>query len=281
MWNRSELKQRAKNIFMGNYWPTVGYILVASLIMGAGNGVNFLIPALGGIVGTLLVVNPMTVAINRFLLNNREGNADFDNLGWPYKNNFGNIVLTMFLSHLFIALWSMLLVVPGIVKAYEYRMIPFFLADDPTVDNTEAFRRSKEMMTGNKWKAFVLDLSFIGWFLLTGLTFGILAIFWTNPYYLQTCTELYVALKQENGMPMSYEQATSNANPVVEPTVDTTATEASAQEKTGAQDTAGQTTQAAPAQETPAYEEPSAFDNIEGESYNFDTNFGNDGSTGV
>ena len=85
---------------------------------------------------------------------------------------------------------------PGIIKAYEYRMIPYILAENPDIDTKEAFARSKEMMTGNKWDAFVLDLSFLGWILLSVCTCGILAIFWVNPYMYMTDAELYVALKE-------------------------------------------------------------------------------------
>ena len=89
----------------------------------------------------------------------------------------------------------MLFLVPGIIKSYEYRMIPYILADNPTISYEEAFALSKKMMTGNKWDAFVLDLSFIGWRILGGLTCGILSLFYVNPYQYQTNAALYEALK--------------------------------------------------------------------------------------
>ena len=63
-------------------------------------------------------------------------------------------------------------------------MIPYLLAEYPEMSMEEAFSRSREMMYGEKWNAFVLDLSFIPWFLLSGLTFGIVGIFYVNPYVM-------------------------------------------------------------------------------------------------
>jgi uncharacterized membrane protein len=86
-------------------------------------------------------------------------------------------------------------VIPGIVKAYEYRMIAYLMAENPNLGKEEAFAISKRMMYGNKWKAFVFDLSFIGWFILGALTGGIVAVFYVYPYYLQAAAMLYDAIK--------------------------------------------------------------------------------------
>ena len=111
----------------------------------------------------------------------------------------------MFRRDISIALWSMLFVIPGIVKSYEYRMIPYLLAEHPEMTWKDAFAESKEMMTGNKWKAFVLDLSFIGWQLLSILTLGLLSVFYVNPYKFSTNAALYEAIKY--GTPTDYEVA--------------------------------------------------------------------------
>lgn len=101
----------------------------------------------------------------------------------------------MFFRTLFTFLWSLLFIIPGIVKSYEYMMIPFILADEPTISRKEAFARSKAMMLGNKWNAFVLDLSFLGWLILACFTLGILNIFFVNPYMYLSHAELYHSLK--------------------------------------------------------------------------------------
>ena len=90
---------------------------------------------------------------------------------------------------------SLLCIIPGIVKGYEYRMIPYLLADHPEMTKDEAFAASKEMMMGQKWNAFVLDLSFIGWDILSSMTFGILDIFYVMPYKMSTNAALYEAIK--------------------------------------------------------------------------------------
>ena len=101
----------------------------------------------------------------------------------------------MFIRDIFIVLWSLLLIVPGIVKSYEYMMIPYLLAEDPSMSREEAFAKSKAMMDGNKWNAFVLDLSFIGWLILGCITLNLVNIFYVNPYMYLTRAELYRTLR--------------------------------------------------------------------------------------
>ena len=103
----------------------------------------------------------------------------------------------MFLQNLFLGLWTLLFIIPGIVKAYSYRMVPYILADNPEMSSTDIITKSREMMNGHKWDAFVLDLSFLGWLILTALTGGILGIFYVYPYIFETNAELYLALKND------------------------------------------------------------------------------------
>ena len=98
---------------------------------------------------------------------------------------------------LFQFLWSLLFVIPGIIKAYEYRMIPYILSENPEISRERVFEISKKMMMGNKWNTFVLDLSFLGWEILSGLTIGILGIFYVNPYVQSTNAELYAYLRED------------------------------------------------------------------------------------
>ena len=103
--------------------------------------------------------------------------------------------MTMFLKTIYLALWSLLFIVPGVIKGYEYAMVPYLLLDHPEMSRQEIFAESKRMMMGNKWDAFVLDLSFIGWNLLGACTFGILTILYVNPYQYYTEAELYHVLR--------------------------------------------------------------------------------------
>ena len=106
-----------------------------------------------------------------------------------------NIVKITFLMSFKIFLWSLLFIIPGIIKSYEYRLIPLILTDDPTISSADAFRRTKEMMTGNKWHTFLLDLSFFGWILLAICTCGIVGILYVFPYIYCTEAELYLTLR--------------------------------------------------------------------------------------
>ena len=124
-----------------------------------------------------------------------EETTDIKEVLFSFKNGYGHIGGILFIRDIFIALWSSLLIVPGIVKSYEYMMIPYLLAEDPSMSREEAFAKSKAMMDGNKWNAFVLDLSFIGWNLLGACTFGILTFLYVNPYQYYTEAELYHVLR--------------------------------------------------------------------------------------
>ena len=230
MWNRKELKSNAKGTLKRNYWKAVVASVVLGIVAGvfssnASNasdavqkaqleqtfgsmGPDVLLVAIGmilaaclvsGIISILIsafVTNPLGIGAQKLLINCKDDSAQMENLLFGFKNSYLNVVKVMFLKGLFTALWSLLLVVPGIIKAYEYRMIPYLLADNPDMDRKEAFARSKEMMMGNKWNAFVLDLSFIGWHLLGGITLGIVEIFYVLPYNYLTDAELYHALNK-------------------------------------------------------------------------------------
>lgn len=106
-------------------------------------------------------------------------------------------------KEIFSFLWW-LTIVGGIIKHYEYSMIPYILAENPSVTAKEAFALSKQMMKGQKWRAFTLDLSFVGWRILGLLTVGLLNIFYVNAYYTGTKTEYYMDLRADavlNGKP--------------------------------------------------------------------------------
>ena len=94
---------------------------------------------------------------------------------------FGQAFLQRFLRILYTSLWSLLFIIPGIVKSYAYAMTPFIMAENPEMTASEAITASKEMMDGHKGELFTLDLTFIGWELLCLLTLNI-GHLWLNPY---------------------------------------------------------------------------------------------------
>lgn len=139
--------------------------------------------------------NPLVVGGARFYLHNIHSQGVLDDLAFAFRNMFSNVVKVMLFRDIYIFLWSLLLIVPGILKSYSWRLVPYLLADNPELDTREALDLSAEMMQGERWNAFVLDISFILWDIASALTFGILGILWVNPYEDATNAELYTALK--------------------------------------------------------------------------------------
>jgi uncharacterized membrane protein len=238
MWNRIDLKMRAKAAFQRNYWNSVavgvllllavslttGYLsrLVSNFVynvtyhnvmyqygyrlgysgygraFGASQIYSSALLLLGLSLGVLLVqifvLNVLQVGLRQFFLVNQTQQAQVGLMGAPFRNgHYLNQVKVMFARNLFTFLWALLFIIPGIIKSYEYRMIPYILAENPGMDRREAFLISKQMMMGRKGAAFMLDLSFIGWMLLGGLTLGILNIFYVNPYVFAADAEMYAA----------------------------------------------------------------------------------------
>ena len=143
----------------------------------------------------IFVLNPLEAGCRNFLLRNATGESNLGDIGFGFTPDYWRNVKTLFLRDLFRFLWGLLLIVPGIIKRYSYRMAPYILADRPELSGTEVLTLSRQMMDGHKWKTFVLDLSFLGWNILSALTFGLLGVFYVNPYRQCTNAELYRELK--------------------------------------------------------------------------------------
>lgn len=240
MWTIPELKTKGKKAFKINYWNCVVVAFLAFLLDGGFSGVtsyrdlanresdmgnssvfggfntpetlallSFLIIAIiiAAIIGFVLrafLINPLLLGCNKFFIENRSNSAAKTNIiRFGFKSNYGNVVKVMIIKDIFVFLWTLLLIVPGIIKSYEYRLAPYLLAENPDIDWKEALDRSKMMMNGQKWNSFLLDLSFIGWILLTVVTVGIVGIFYAYPYILATDVELYFAISRGNFENMS------------------------------------------------------------------------------
>lgn len=158
-----------------------------------------LIAAGGEIAFTLLVTNLLTVGGKRFFLESRlDPQTRIGRITFLFRRGrFWNGAKVMFFRSLFTGLWY-LTIVGGVIKYYEYLMIPYILAENPQIDRKEAFLISKKMMKGQKWRTFVLDFSFLGWELLSAVTFGLVSIFFTNGYKGATMAELYMALRNNS-----------------------------------------------------------------------------------
>ena len=156
--------------------------------------VVFLIIVAIAILIDAFLFNPLEVGIRRFFFMNMRGPAEIKEVAYGYDHKYLKNVKIIFLRDLCLFLWTLLLIFPGIIKSYSYRMVPYILADQPELTRKEIFTLSKKLMHGNKWKAFVLDLSFIGWYILSVLTLGILHVFFVAPYKNMTDAALYEKL---------------------------------------------------------------------------------------
>ena len=177
-------------IYSGNLF-NVG--MITGLLAGIATVVILIV-----LVAKVFVGNLLKMGGYRFFILNQTAQPGIGTLLDGFRSgHYVNIVLTMFLRDLFTALWSLLLVVPGIVKHYEYLMVPYIIAENPAMDYKEAFQISKQMMDGEKMEAFIMDLSFLGWYLLSAVTCGLLAIFYVNPYVQASFAEMYTFNKQK------------------------------------------------------------------------------------
>ena len=174
-----------------------GNLFNAGMITGLLTGIATVV-ILIVLVAKVFVGNLLKMGGYRFFILNQTAQPGIGTLLDGFRSgHYVNIVLAMFLRDLFTALWSLLLVVPGIVKHYEYLMVPYIIAENPAMDYKEAFQISKQMMDGEKMEAFIMDLSFLGWYLLSAVTCGLLAIFYVNPYVQASFAEMYTFNKQK------------------------------------------------------------------------------------
>lgn len=236
MWNRSELKTRAKSVLKGHYWPAFFAAFVLTVATGfsgggSGNTISIMVedgsisPEMGialsaiaivmaivGLAVAVLVANPLSVGVRRYFTSACCGYYDLGNLGFGFRHNYGNTVKTMLIADLKIVLWGLLFIIPGVVKAYAYSMVPYILADNPNMDRKRALQLSSRMTKGYKGELFVLDLSFIGWYLLGCLACGIGVLF-VDPYKHSTSAEAYMLLRHnalQNGLVTMEELCLSN-----------------------------------------------------------------------
>lgn len=227
MWSIAELKSRGKQAFRANYWQSVAVSFVMAIFAGgtasaASNrvqsttsevtvegagvspeqaafiaavvlGVVFTVGIVGSIVHALLA-NPIEVGGRRFFEKNANDPTTQFNTVFEGFQDYGRVLVTMLIRDVFILLWTLLLIIPGAMKAYSYRLVPYLVKDRPELSPMEVLAESEALMRGNRWQAFVMDLSFLGWLLLGVVTLNLGNIFWTNPYMNATDAALYQEL---------------------------------------------------------------------------------------
>ena len=227
MWNRIDLKISGKACFKSKYWLYVAVSVLLTIALGGRifNGVfnvdsldahesfyydynrfrllGFIIPTIVGSLGILsiafkiLVANPYEVGACRFFAESRiNASTDFTAVKAGFSKRYGNIILTQFLKNLYIALLSLLFVIPGIVRALGYFAVPYILAENPELDHNRALSLSRQMTMGFKGSIFGTMFSFIGWYILSGITAGIVGVFYVFPYVNATRAEMYAFLRE-------------------------------------------------------------------------------------
>ena len=224
MRTRQEIKAIGKSRFKANYWTCVLAVLLIGLALAALSALSagqtytqeiqsaidgsepetvnatFSLRTGIGALASLLLAGPLTVGLNYFHVMNILGRDEEVLVTTPFRAAFTNYPRKLggaLWMELFVFLWSLLLIIPGIIKTFSYAMTPYILADCPNVKAKDALKLSMRIMKGHKWELFVFDLSFIGWYLLSILTVGILNIFFTDPYRYNSLATYYLEVREE------------------------------------------------------------------------------------
>ena len=191
----SEYRNSAWEQLSGKWEPALVLTLVFLVLSFIASTIDNLFLSTGII--SMLLLAPIQYSYNiQMLENTRSGNALEAKALFAAYNDYTRITGTYLLEVLYIFLWSLLLVIPGIIKAISYSQVNFILHDEPSLAYDKAIERSMAMMDGHKWDYFCLLLSFIGWHLLGIITFGI-GYLWVIPYEAKACALFYEDLKKE------------------------------------------------------------------------------------
>ena len=220
MRTRQEIKLIGKEQFKANYWTcvlatlliTIALSVLSSIAYGpqyteavnaAAEGrdpqIRVTVTANVLTIAEIILAGPLCIGLNAFFVRNLMGMRDDLNVGTPFIEafqGFGRKLGGYLWMNLFIFLWGLLCIIPGIIKTYSYAMSPYILADCPNVRATDALTLSKRIMAGHKWELFVFSLSFIGWYLLDILTLGLLGLFYVDPYKYSALACYYLEVRE-------------------------------------------------------------------------------------
>ncbi len=228
MWSISELKKEARAVLKQCYLTALAVTLITSVLGNSGKiggAIADRLPKLGGRIGglavaaeldpfalisvlaavlssalflstlMLLVSAPIKVGECRYFLEGTQYRFDMKNILHGFTcGKYLNVLLTLLLQEVFLTLWTMLFIIPGIIKGYAYSMVPYILAENPNLSPRQVIDISNRMTKGYKFQIFVLGLSFIGWYLLGALAFGIGTVF-VVPYERATMAQMYLAVR--------------------------------------------------------------------------------------
>ena len=222
----SDFRLSARNALSGKWWEALAAGLIASLLgaVSSSGGFSISLPTGGGTSEptepTPDVIDPEVIALifgilgvalligivvgfaffvlgsivspgyAKFNLNLVDGEKAEIGTLFKYFTHWKKVVIANLLRAVFVFLWSLLFLIPGIIASYNYAMVPYILAEDPTIEPKAALEKSKTMMYGNRWRFFCLEISFIGWAFLAVLTCGIGGL-WLTPYQQASFADFY------------------------------------------------------------------------------------------
>ncbi len=191
---RKDAREILGHKIFGDKWLYVLLVLLlSSAIIGGAASITI------GIVGVILA-GPLgygVVTVLLRLVRHQDEKADFNHLFDGFKEKFGETVIVSVLTYVYILLWSLLFVIPGIVKSYSYAAT-MYLVKEKGLEGNDAITESRKLMDGNKFRLFCLDLSFIGWYIVGALCLGV-GVLWVDAYHGVARAEFFDELLDTNG----------------------------------------------------------------------------------
>lgn len=182
--NRAECKELAKSILKKNW-------IVAFVVLLIYVGIMVGLSTLTAGIGAFLFLSLLLISVYNVFINAYHGkDYEVKDMLEGVQDGLTNRICLSLLKQLYIALWTILFFIPGLIKTYSYYLAEFISRKNPNKTANECITESRQLMDGHKWELFVLQLSFIGWHLLAWITFGI-AYIWIAPYIVQT-TIIYI-----------------------------------------------------------------------------------------
>ena len=234
MWSIRDIKKKGKSALKRNYWRSVVVAALMFLLTTVASALSRIrsesilqnvgfeplhkmspneILIIAGIVAAgymsiivfavlvkIICSNALEVGGCLFFKNNVKGEQAKLALIREGFSDYAHVFVTLLLRDVFLVLWSCLGLFPGLVKNYSYKMVPYIVKEYPDLSEIEVITLSRRMMDGNKWRTFLLDLTFLGWTLAGIATFGIIGVLWTFPYYENTIAALYLEVRDSTGI---------------------------------------------------------------------------------
>ena len=194
--NRKSIKKWAKEKIEGNIWDILGAYLIANLILIAClfiKSINDIELFIIGIIN-ITINSLLQVGFAKYMINFINEKKSTTKQVFSKFKNYKQIILTYIHLYLNIFLWSLLFIIPGIIKCYSYSLVSYILAENEKITPQEALKLSKEMMHGHKLELFFLQLSFLGWHLLSVYTLFLLEL-WIIPYEQTAITKFLYEIK--------------------------------------------------------------------------------------